>query len=162
MNQSVAVRRQGFSLVELLLVIVIFSILFTVGVASYNNFNRKRVVRETALKLMNNLRFVQNKALSGEKPDFACDVLNGWRLQLSANSYQIQAICDEGRPSGNVKTYSLPIGVSLNSDTSSFLFKVLAHGVEFSGSGEVNLAGFGWTYQIKVTPSGEISDEGFL
>lgn len=153
--------KNGFTLIELLIVSTIIGILLTTGVASYNNFNRKRMVREAALELLNNLRYVQEKASSGEKPSSGCGVLDGWELEFDGTNYdyKIQAICDSGNETGDSMLFSFPTGVSRSSGPNSFLFKVLAQGVNYGG--EIELSGFGYKYKIKVTESGEISDEGF-
>jgi len=148
--------RSGFTLIELLIVTSIIGILLTTGLASYTNFNRKRMVREAALELMNNLRYAQSKALNGEKPS-GCAILNGWKLEFVSGGYQIKAVCTNGEFGD--KDFSFPTGVSKTSGPSSFLFKVLAQGVNYGG--EIELSGFGYKYKIKVTESGEISDEGF-
>lgn len=147
---------KGFTLVELLIVSTIMGILFSVGLAGYNNFNRRRIVREAALELLNNLRFAQEKALNGEKPS-GCSLLNGWKLEFISGGYQIKAACTNGE--FGTKDFSFSSGVSKTSGPSSFLFKVLAHGVK--DGGEILLSGFGKNYKVKVTKSGEISDEGF-
>lgn len=153
--------KNGFTLIELLIVSTIIGILLTTGVASYNNFNRKRMVREAALELMNNLRYAQSKALSGEKPTGCTDVLDGWKLEFtSSRDYRILPVCS-GAPLESAKiTYSFSHDkISKTSGPNSFLFKVLAQGVNYGG--EIELSGFGYQYKIKVTESGEISDEGF-
>lgn len=148
---------KGFTLIELLIVTSIIGLLLSIGVASYNTFNRRQMIRETALDLLNNLRFAQNKASSGEKPA-GCATLEGWKLEFVSGGYQIKAVCTNGEFGS--KNFSFPDAVSKTSGPSSFLFKVLAQGVVEGG--EIVLTGFGRTYQIKVTVSGEISDEGFL
>lgn len=148
--------KNAFTLIELLIVTSLVGILLTMGVASHNTFNRRRVLRETALALLNNLRHTQTKALSGEKPN-ACTILNGWKLEFLGGGYQMRAVCTNGE--FGEKNFSFPSGVSKTAGPDSFLFKVLAHGVK--GEGEIGLSGFGEIYKIKVSQSGEITDVGF-
>ena len=156
----------GFTLIELLVVTAVMGILLATGLVSYNSFNRKRIVREASLDLLNNFRYAQGKALSGEKPSFGCGVLDGWKLEFDGTGYdyKIQAICDIGSEAGDAKTFSFPTDVSRNACSDYFLFKVLAQGVSYDESipspTEIILSGFGYQYKIKVTQSGEINDEG--
>ena len=157
--------RKGFTLIELLIVTAVMGIILMTGLASYNSFNRKRIVREASLDLLNNFRYAQGKALSGEKPDFGCGVLDGWKLEfVGVSGYKIQAVCDDGNEAGDEKTFSFPADVSRNACSDYFLFKVLAQGVIYDELApfptEIILSGFGYQYMIKVTQSGEINDEG--
>ncbi|MBL7150778.1 hypothetical protein ISS86_02520, partial [Candidatus Microgenomates bacterium] len=65
-----------------------------------------------------------------------------------------------GNEAGDAKIFSFPTDVVKESGANSFLFKVLALGVNYSGSEEIVLFGFDYRYKIKVTQSGEINDEG--
>lgn len=148
----------GFTLVELLVVATIIGILMTTGLASYNSFNRKRIVRETALELLNNLRYAQGKALSGEMPSSGCTVLDGYQVTFSPQRYEVQAKCSAGL-AGEIKQFNLPENVDFVALPGNIVFKVLAQGV--TGETDIFLRGLGYTYKIKVSSSGEISDEGF-
>lgn len=156
--------RKGFTLIELLVIATMIGLILTIGLAGYNRFNRQRIVRETALNLLNNLRYAQEKALSGEKPTEDCTVLNGYQVSFFSGKYEIQAKCSPEGLAGKKKEFPLE-SVDFVSLPDNLVFKVLAHGVEgvnpLSGKTEINLEGFDWTYKIKVTKTGEISDEGF-
>ena len=153
--------RKGFTLIELLIVTAVMGIILMTGLASYNSFNRKRIVREASLDLLNNFRYAQGKALSGEKPT-DCAILAGWKLEFAAGGYSIKAICTNGE--FGIIPFSFPADISRNACSDYFLFKVLAQGVIYDELApfptEIILSGFGYQYMIKVTQSGEINDEG--
>jgi len=159
---------KGFTLIELLVISSIVGLLLTVGVANYNNFNRKRILKEAALNLETNLRYAQEKALSGEKPSICtkAEALDGWKLKFTSDqTYEILPLCAGVEENGAKKSYQFNSSVSKTSGPDSFLFKVLAQGVDYSGNDEdaIMLSAFSgkWKYKIKITKSGEISDEGF-
>ena len=146
----------GFTLLELLITISIITLLFTIGIASYQNFNRTQIVNQTVKELKENLRLVQSKALSGEKTS-ACgaNTLIGWQINFTdSNTYKIQVLCS-ATPS-DVKTIDLTGDLVKTAGPNTVLFRVLARGVD--GSGEIIIKGFGSTKVASVTVSntGEI------
>jgi len=88
-------RRLGFTFIELLIVVAIMGVLTSIGVASYNNFNDKRVVENAAAELKSNLSSTQSKAVNNEKPTSCADkVLDGWYLEyINNSSYKTYAHC---------------------------------------------------------------------
>jgi len=151
--------KRGYTLIELLVVVSIIGILTGIGVVAYNDFNQKQTLKGGALNVKNNLRFVQNKALAGEKPT-GCSVLNGYGVNFPNNAtYEFAAICGGIlKPATSFPT--LPNGVTFSPVPSPITFKVLGQGV---GSAQtICLSGFARTYKISVTISGEIQDEGFI
>ncbi|HSX19241.1 MAG TPA: prepilin-type N-terminal cleavage/methylation domain-containing protein [Candidatus Saccharimonadales bacterium] len=62
-----AINFRGFSLIELMVVVSLFGISASLVTASYLTFERNQRVKNGAVQLRNSLRFVQNKASSGDK-----------------------------------------------------------------------------------------------
>ena len=153
----------GFSLIEFLIVITIFGITASLITASYLNFERNQRLKNAALQLKNDLRLIQNNALSGNKgvkggtcnPDITnlSIVLVGWYLTLNStsdlNEYTIARDCDASGTETpfDVKTVVLPKGINIDSfyfdndcsDPASnlpvdILFEPLKNGVTFHNS----------------------------
>lgn len=157
--------RLGFTLIELLVTISIVGIIFALGVAQYNKFNRRQILIQAAQELKSNLRLAQDKALAGEKDCSVCQgsdgvcgnaddrVLEGWYASFSSDSYQIYGRCG-GQTFGTKSVNLSNRGVTLPSPPPVVRFKPLGQGVE--GATTVGLSGFGPTQTVTVTETGEI------
>jgi type IV fimbrial biogenesis protein FimT len=143
----------GFTLIELLIIVSIMGLLMTIGVAYYQNFNRRQIVIQAAKELKNNLRLAQSKALAGVKPEECTGVLEGYRVDLEAGEYSLNAVCPNDVV---IQTYSL-VGVSAAPEGQIF-FKVLAQGV--SEQKEITLTNSsGYSSKVIIKEGGEISIE---
>lgn len=84
----------GFSFIELLIVIAIMAILFSVTSANYRDFQSRRSLDNAQTLVMSDLRLAQQYARSGKKPP-GCSVLHGYKLIFDGSgSYMITAECD--------------------------------------------------------------------
>jgi len=156
----------GFTLIELLVTISIMGILFGLGVAKYNEFNRRQILDQAAQELKSNLRLAQDKALAGEKDCSVCQVgikcgdgddkvLDGWYVSFSSGSYQIYGRCGGQQFPTSPKTVNLSSrNINIPSPPSPIRFKPLAQGVD--GATTISLSGYGETRPITVTGTGEI------
>jgi len=144
----------GFTLIELLVAISIIGILFGVGITSYNQFNRRQILEQTARNIKEDLRMAQSKALSGEKPTGCSGILHGYRVNFYSSNYTIFAICQNPI---QIKNFTLPSGITFSSYPASILFKVLGQGVIITGATDITLSAFSQTRTITVTSSGEIN-----
>lgn len=126
---------KGFTLIETLVALSITTIIFGLGLTTYQNFSKKQTVGQAALNLKADLHLAKDKALSGQKPSGWCngagETLSGWRLDLEVSGYNLLPVCSGGSvPDGEiVKTVSFPLGVTSDT-TASILFKVLSQGVD--------------------------------
>lgn len=145
----------GFTLIELLIVASIMAVLFLVGVASYNRFNRAQILEQAALGLKSSLRLAQSKALVGDKASCA-SALEGYRFTIAANNYSFCAKC--GASCVSLVTASFPSGVTATilPSPNPFLFKVLGQGTDISSQTQIILTGFSGTKTIIVSNAGEI------
>lgn len=112
--------KQGFSLLELLVVIMLFSLTSFVVSASYITFERNQRVKNAAHALKNDIRLVQNKASSGDKGSGGVCIpsssLGGWYMELidEASSYRIAGVClSVSEADFNSRTINLPKDVKI-------------------------------------------------
>lgn len=121
--------KKGYSLIELIFVVGALILISTFGISRYNDFNQRQIVEQTADSLISNLRLIQAKALSGDKPPVGCTSLVGWTVAFSANSYETYATCNNPPvkiPSTSV-TVNMPSNVTL-SWVGTITYYALGHG----------------------------------
>jgi len=148
----------GYTLIELLIVITLITLLFTLGMAQYNRFNRRQILIKAKDELTSNLRLAQSKSLAGEKPDTCgAEILTGHKLifENDNQNYKIMAVCGNDE---EVKVgLSLPIGVTKISGPDEIFFKGLSQGTDIVNQVEIVLEdSSGETRIITITSTGEI------
>lgn len=152
--------KAGFTLIELIVVAAIIVTLTGLGIAGYNSFNQKQILKQSAEEVKSNLRDAQNRALSGEKVYPDCDnrVLNYWVFTItSATEYKIEGSCDSS--TFGSKSFTLPNGLTFTTTGINIYFKPLAHGTTNSTTVTITLSqsSSGNTISLTVSPSGEIT-----
>ena len=147
----ISCNKSGFTLIELLIVISLMGLAGSLVTTYYLTFERGQRLKNAALTLKSDIRYVQNKALSGDKgvPGaggcVSPSILGGWYLEFSTGSntsYRYAGDCLSGAAEAdfNSKPVNLPDGIRITrlnygSDRSevNILFRPLAQGVEFFG-----------------------------
>lgn len=142
----------GFTLVELVVVLMTMSLLFTFAYASYREFARRQQVTSALGLLKSDLRLAQQLATSGKKPTSGCTRLDGYELfvECSSKRYTIYPRCDGATGSTAFKTVNFPFGVTFSSTTgsSSLIFKVLGNGVNISSGSSPAMITAGYTAHL--------------
>ncbi len=143
---------KGFSLIELLVVVSIMVTLLSIGVASYNSFNRISILDGASKALRSHMRLAQAFALNGEKIQAPAScasplVFQGYYVSFNtsgAHSYTIGQWCkhpttgsDEFTSRTPPSPITLPVGVTFSPSPSTspltILFKSI-RGVEIYNS----------------------------
>lgn len=148
----------GFSLIELLVVVTIILTLTGLGLAGYNNFNQRQILRQAAEGVKNSLRDAQNRALTGEKGSICTGILDYWRFSINATtrtSYYITGRC-AGSDFGQ-KNFNLPPNLTFRAAV-NIDFKPLAQGTKSNATVTITIdqSTTGNSINITVSPSGEI------
>jgi len=118
---------QGFTLIELVVVLAFVSIISTVGIAGYMQYSRVQKLNSASLDFATVLQTAKSRALSQVKPDSgACNSsdLNGYQVYISSSTaFQTLAKCADGTVDSASKTLPLNISFSLpNSAASATIF----------------------------------------
>lgn len=153
--------KNGYTLIELLIVIAILISLLGMGLASFNTFNRRERLKQAGLTLKSTLRFAQTKAISVDKPSAGCTQFSGMQVSFTASSYSVVHVCDPEGVVGSSETVTLTTGLTFSPVPSSFMFETHATTVNLSSNLNINLTNGSEIYTLVVTPIGNVSDEGF-
>ncbi len=147
MKKRLAHPTRGYTLIELLIVMAIMGILFTVGYLSFQDYSRRQTLLAVGRSVRVDIRTAIESAIAGNKPAACNNVLNGYQLWITSNSaYEIDAICS----AGNIvsKQAVIPVGITISSpNPNPIIFKVLAQGTNIP-------TGTTATIQIKQTLTG--------
>ncbi len=157
---------KGFTLIELLVSVGIGLTVTGMVVANYNSYNTTQALKQTALTMKNDIRFVQTKASSGVKPSDVCTAstpLDGWKITFSASEYTYGAIC-AGVSSSETTTITLPKSVTITTlpSPNQVLFSVLSRGTNLPADAPIILTSSGKNYEILLGKNGNISDLGVV
>lgn len=153
---------KGFTLIELLVTMGLVLLASGGAIVNYNNFNENQKIKQGALTLKNNLRLIQNKAQSGQKPfGVACTTLRGYQVTFnsSSRSYSWQAVCDPQGNVGETALASLPSGVIFESVPASLTYRVLTQGTDSDAI--ITLKGMGKRFSLAISRGGDITELGF-
>ena len=158
--------KKGYTLVELLVVILIMGIFLQLGFTSLRDFSRRQAAFSAARQVEGDIRFAQSLALSGNKPEGSvCDninaLFNGVRFQiLTATSYEISTECSTGR--AVIKTVTIDSNISLRSPSvNPIIFRPLARGTNVPTQTTIGVCTYAAGVGIQVTNSGEINQVSY-
>ena len=154
-------RKHGFTLIELLIVITILVTVLGLGVASFNTFNRRERLKQTALTLKSNLRFSQTKAMSAQKPTSGCTTYEGMHISFTSTTYAMQHQCQPEGLVGAVETVTLPNTITFSPVPSGFTFLMRSNTDTITTDTSIILISGLYSYRLVISPNGGIRVVGF-
>lgn len=146
-------EEKGFTLIELLVSITIVTILSSIGLAAFSQFNRRQVVISAARTFSSDLRLAQNKADNNEKPTGCGGNLLGYRVNVTAGGYAITAHCTSNFVP--IKSVTFPSPVEKINGFTEVEFRTLRGSV--IGGGSIILSAYNFNKTITINWGGEIS-----
>lgn len=160
-------QKNGYTLVEILVVISVLGFLFATGFANYREFSRRQVLSNASKKIQGDIRLAQSMAFQGRIPSsancMAPNYLHGYNFTiLSSNHYEIRAACSGGNATSAEADVYLPTGVSIASPfpvPNPILFKVLGEGTNIEPAGTsiiLSQSGTSSTVTISISGAGKI------
>lgn len=124
-NITIKQFSNGFSLIELLIVISLFALVAVIVTVSYIGFETREQVKNAALGLKTDIRLAQNSARTGDKGIVgslcaSTSTLAGWYVNLNeaSDNYTVGGVCLTGLAGetffGPVRTVEFPEGVAIS------------------------------------------------
>ncbi len=121
--------RDGYTLIELMVVMAIVGILFTIGYTNFQDYSRQQTLLSVVRTLQTDINSTREFAIAGNKPNGCNGLLNGYQFNvISSSTYVISANCT---PNNNIeiKQISVAQGVILTpSNPNPVIFKSVAGG----------------------------------
>ncbi|MBI4029221.1 MAG: prepilin-type N-terminal cleavage/methylation domain-containing protein [Candidatus Blackburnbacteria bacterium] len=151
---SIESTKSGYTLLEVLIVLVIITTLFFGGYTAYREFSRRQALQNFYKELVVSSALAREKALSGEKPSGCNGNLVGYQMSFDSSTYSISAVCNSVV---SVTTYSIPSGIVVSGFT-NYTYKVLGKGTTLTDSLSVTLTQSSTGKTINAT----ISREGVM
>lgn len=145
----------------MIVVFAIITVLATVAIVSFVNYNKAQVLQIAVGELQATFNLARSRAISQTKPT-QCEsqTLNGYRvlLNVSQNTYDLYAVCSDTFDYKIGSTLKLPKNVIFSPEptSTSFFFPVIVSGARFQGSGIIYLTAYGITKTITVDPTGNL------
>lgn len=163
-------RVKGYSFVELMVVMLVMAILFSVGMANYREFQRRQAVESAVRQVRADISLAREYALAARKNCTGVlhpnDELNGYDVTIDAatDTYTIREVClhDPNDPISleyfGVKTgVKFPQIIQITTTVSPIRFYVLGRGTDLVGDATITISdSLGNSNTIIVTPAGEI------
>jgi Tfp pilus assembly protein FimT len=154
----------GFTIVELMVVVVSAVLLFTAGFANFRQYSRRKPVEAAILGLQGDLRLAQQYASSGHKP-VGCETLESIRYIRGGDGsyYHISAQCSNGEHL--IKRVEMPVNLTVSSNNpqtttaDTLIFLLLDRGVaEVSATTAITItdSNLGYSRNLTVSKLGRI------
>lgn len=130
LSQASLMIRKGYTIIELLIVITISVVVFSVGMAGYREFSRRQALTGILKQIKADLRLAQQLALTGQKPEsVVCTQLSSYTFsRITSDNYQLIANCTNANHI--VKDIIMPVNTTISAG--SVVFKVLGQGTDLS------------------------------
>lgn len=137
-------QEQGFTFLELLIVIAIMALFSTLSVGGYTAFNENKKIDADTNQLVSTIELAKKKSRAGDKSGIvqagvdysACD-LDGYKVAItSASTYSLQAVmCSNSSPSCTLNSGCADISIASYSLASSVSLEPTTGAVTIAGAG---------------------------
>lgn len=162
--------KNGFTLIELIVIISVVGVLSIVGIASFVTYSRIQSLNSAVSDFVTTIHLAKSRAQSQVKPTERCASnrqLNGYKVSVcgfpsstcvSTKDYELTIVCEGSTVSPAIESKRLLQNITFVSGgttSTSFFFKVIIGGVV--GAGDVVINGYGRSKTVRVDANGNIT-----
>ncbi|MFZ6034858.1 MAG: pilus assembly FimT family protein [Patescibacteria group bacterium] len=122
--------KNAFTLIELIVAVGIISVFSGMSLAGYLNYTEELKLKSEVGRLISTIELAKKKASSGELFDTGCANFEGYRVEISANSFNLLFLCDGLQQQVQGNLFNSP--VSITSVTGNLDFKPLGIGTDIT------------------------------
>lgn len=168
-------KQQGFTLIELIVVISIITFSLGVAIANYSTFNDRRQVETTVTSIKDFLHIAQRRAQAGDSPPECTSAdltpLQAYRVYEITGGLRMEANCGVQEPGFQVPTagygealdLELPSGIEIGPDTDlDIRYWVLYGGADIRGDTTITVSKGTLQYQFAIEPGGVVTTGDWL
>jgi len=159
-----SLKSNGFTLIELMVVLALISLMSVVAIASFVKFNQSQTFQAGVNDFITALNFARASAASQVKPKTsalnckASSSLSYYKVTINTvSSYSVVAVCGDGNVT--VSTYSFPQNVQFSGGdvAKNIVFSILTGGA--TGANQVTISGYSQTKIVNVDVIGKITTQ---
>ncbi len=119
-------KNAAFTLIEIIVVLAVFSLTFGMGLAYYNNFNSQKTLEQEAQRINDVLHLFQKKAVAGDASGASCTSFSGYQIRVSGSQYTAKVCCSSNCNTGtDIKNYIIPSSITASFVNFPVYFKSL-------------------------------------
>jgi len=128
LQSNKSLTNSGFTILELLVVLLVLGILLGTGVAGYRDFSRRQNVANAKRQIETGLRFAQSEASAGKRGTCSGD-FEGYKFHMYGSYYEIFITCSLGDELVKHEDLDSSVAVAI-SGQNPFIFLALAGGTD--------------------------------
>jgi prepilin-type N-terminal cleavage/methylation domain-containing protein len=165
-TKKIAHRSEGFTLIELIIVVSIVLLLVGGGMAAFVRFNDRQKVQATVSEVEQLLRIAQTRARVRDNSDQAACTLQGYRVVTNGSTVEMRLLCGATKFAVTAPTlrdsFTVPSGVTLTSMQIDFYTLAGSANVTSPVDNEIRINGSNSYYMFRIEDTGEIGQGCFV
>jgi len=132
--------KKGYTLIELLIVIVIMGIVFSIGYVNFQDYSRQQALLAAVRSIETDIHQTQEYALSGNIPAACTTLLNNYKFNVtSSTTYEIDATCTPNTTI-QIKIFNVAAGMTIAApNPNPIVFKTLGQGTNIASGGTARI-----------------------
>lgn len=129
MDKNKFSNSRGYTLIEIIVILVIIGIMSGFGMAKYNTYTQQLVLKNQAKEIANVVELAKKKAISADLYQ-DCSNFQGYQVAINSNNFLLNFNC--GGTYITVQSYQMTSSVTITAGTGNFNFPPLGNGTNLT------------------------------